>query len=83
MKIIKRKIEKTVEPIVIGNNDINTYLPYCQASFNSDGNITLRNYDRANKDKDEIIILSNSETDALFELFSQMSRKNKNYTLPF
>lgn len=83
MKIIKRKMETPTEPIAIGNDDRDTYLPHCQASFNSDGNITLRNYDRANKDNDEIIILSNSETDALFELFSQMSRKNKNYTLPF
>ena len=55
----------------------------CQAAFNSDGNITLRNYDREDKDKDEIIILSNKETHALFALFSRIGQKNKNYDLPF
>lgn len=44
----------------------------CQASFNSDGNITLRNYNRQDKDKDEIIILSRDETNALFALFSKI-----------
>ena len=65
------------------NNNIDEYLPRCQASFNSDGNITLRNYDNSNKNNDEIIILSNSETEALFLLFSRMGQKNRNYTLPF
>ena len=64
------------------SNNIDEYLPYCQASFNSDGNITLRNYDNSNKDKDEIIILSNSETEALFLLFWRMEQKHRNYTLP-
>jgi hypothetical protein len=59
------------------------YLPRCQASFNSDGSITLRNYDNGNKNNDEIIILSNSETEALFALFSRIGKKNKNYGLPF
>ncbi len=72
-----------VEQMVIGNDNIDTYLPYCQASFNSDGNITLRNYDRSNKNKDEIIILSQSETTALFELFSKMGQMRNNYNLPF
>lgn len=55
----------------------------CQASFNSDGNITLRNYNGQDKDKDEIIILSSHETNALFNLFSKIGQKNKNYDLPF
>lgn len=78
MKIIKRKM-------FIEEKDHNTdkYLTCCQASFNSDGNITLRNYDRSNKNSDEIIILSKVETDALFALFSSIGQKNKNYTLPF
>ena len=59
------------------------YLSHCQASFNSDGVITLRNYARSNKDKDEIIILSNTETEAIFALFSRIGQKNKNYDLPF
>ena len=71
------------EKIKTAENNIDKYLPYCQASFNSDGNITLRNYDRSNKNNDEIIILSNTETEALFALFSRIGQKNKNYDLPF
>ena len=82
MILIKRNMN-TEEISKTANDNINEYLPYCQASFNSDGNITLRNYDRSNKNKDEIIILSDSETTALFALFSKMGQKNKNYGLPF
>lgn len=71
------------EQVTTADHNIDEYLPYCQASFNSDGNITLRNYDRSNKDKDEIIILSNSETEALFALFSRIGQKTKNHDLPF
>ena len=56
---------------------------YCQASFNSDGNITLRNYDIQNKNSDEIIILSAEETQALVKLFSEIGRMTRNNTLPF
>ena len=83
MKIIKRQMTTPVEQMVIGNDNIDTYLPYCQASFNSDGNVTLRNYDRSNKNRDEIIILSQSETKALFDLFSKMGQMCNNYNLPF
>lgn len=83
MKIIKRQMEIPAEQLLIGDDNRDVYLPYCQASFNSDGNITLRNYDRSNKNKDEIIILSNSETKALFELFSKIGEKLKDYSLPF
>lgn len=83
MKIIKRQMTIPAEQMVIGDDNRDTYLPHCQASFNSDGNITLRNYDRSNKNKDEIIILSQSETKALFELFSKMGQKYKSYDLPF
>lgn len=82
MILIKRNMN-TEEISKTANDNINDYLPYCQASFNSDGNITLRNYDRSNKNKDEIIILSDIETAALFALFSKMGQKNKNYGLPF
>lgn len=82
MIVIKRTMNAE-EIVKTADNNINQYLPYCQASFNSDGNITLRNYDRSNKNKDEIIILSNSETEALFALFSKIGQKNKNYDLPF
>lgn len=83
MKVIKRLMEIPAEQLVIGDDNRDVYLPHCQASFNSDGNITLRNYDRSNKNKDEIIILSNSETKALFELFSKMGETLKNYSIPF
>lgn len=73
----------TDEAVRTANDNINEYLPYCQASFNSDGNITLRNYDRSDKNKDEIIILSESETNAIFALFNKMMNKSKQYDLPF
>lgn len=76
MKIIKRSM--TVDETVKDNG-----FQQCQASFNSDGNITLRNYNSFNKNNDEIIILSSAETEALFKLFSQIGQKNKNYDLPF
>ena len=71
------------DAIKTANDTIEEYLPYCQASFNSDGNITLRNYDRSDKNKDEIIILSESETRALFALFSKMMNTSKSYEIPF
>lgn len=79
MKAIKRNM--IPEQLTI--TEEHEHFPHCQASFNSEGNITLRNYDRSNKDKDEIIILSNSETEALFSLFSKIGRKCKNIDLPF
>lgn len=82
MKVIKRNMIPE-QIAIMADHNIDEYLPYCQASFNSDGNITLRNYDRSNKNKDEIIILSESETKALFTLFSKMGQKYKYYDLPF
>lgn len=82
MIVIKRNMNAE-EIVKTANNNIDQYLPYCQASFNSDGNITLRNYDRSNKNKDEIIILSDRETDALFALFSKIGQKHRNFDLPF
>ncbi|MBO5408917.1 MAG: hypothetical protein J6A61_05945 [Clostridia bacterium] len=82
MKILKRNNNVT-ESISTADHNQDEYLPNCQASFNSDGCVTLRNYDRSDRSKDEIIILSTSETEALFELFSRISLKLKNHTLPF
>lgn len=79
---IKRNMAVT-ECEKAANDNIDAYLPYCQASFNSDGHITMRNYDKSNKNNDEIIILSNSETEALFALFSRIGQKEKKYDLPF
>jgi hypothetical protein len=71
------------EAIRTAEDNIDEYLPYCQASFNSDGNLTLRNYDRSNKDKDEIIIFSETETKALFALFARMKDVRQSCNLPF
>lgn len=51
----------------------------CQASFNSDGNLTLRNYSHYDKNKDEIIIFSHEETQAILKLL----RQAKENDLPF
>ena len=63
--------------------DKSQYSLYCQASINSDGAITLRNYDINDKDSDEIIILSAEETQAIINLFSQLGKMIKNNNLPF
>ena len=78
MKIIDR--EMTVKETITdkSNNSL-----YCQASFNSDGNITLRNYDIHNKNSDEIIILSAEETQAIIELFAKMKAMVHLNGLPF
>ena len=67
MKLIDRemKIKETI------SNKSNTSL-FCQASYNSDGVLTLRNYNIENKDSDEIIILSREETLAIIKLFREM-----------
>lgn len=78
MKIIKREMTTT---------DTYTGIEYfngkCQASLNSDGNITLRNYNSGDKNDDEIIILSDSETRAIFELFGKMNDLNLKCNLPY
>lgn len=78
MKVIKR------EMIVKESNENKNSLHLdCQASFNSDGVITIRNYNAMNKNDDEIIILSKSETKAILQLFSQIGSIEKSYNLPF
>jgi hypothetical protein len=77
MKIIDR--EMTVKEIVTDKSNHQ----HCQASFNSDGNITLRNYNYGNKNSDKIIVLSAEETQAIIQLFSRLSVITKNNTLPF
>lgn len=64
MKLIDREM-KVVEAITAKGN----HLLQCQASFNSDGVLTLRNYNIEDKNSDEIIILSREETEAIVELF--------------
>lgn len=64
MKIIDREM-KVVESITSKSN----HSLECQASFNSDGVLTLRNYNRTDKNSDEIIVLSREETEAIIALF--------------
>lgn len=77
MKLIDR--EMVVKQSITEKS--NTSL-YCQASFNSDGNITLRNYNINNKNSDEIIILSAEETQAIIKLFCEIGKITKQ-SLPF
>lgn len=46
----------------------------CQASFNSDGKIVLRNYNTYDKNNDEILILSSNETEAIIRLFKEIAK---------
>lgn len=78
MKIIDREI--TVKETITEKS--NTAL-YCQASFNSNGVLTLRNYDISNKNSDEIIILSVEETQAVIKLFYEIGAMKTSMGLPF
>lgn len=78
MKIIEREMSTKTTITDKSNNSL-----YCQASFNSDGVITLRNYDIHNKNSDEIIILSAEETQAIIELFGKMKAMIHLNGLPF
>ena len=64
MKIIDREMK-----VIESCTDKSNYSLKCQASFNSDGVLTLRNYNMKNKNSDEIIIFSREETNAIIELF--------------
>lgn len=59
----------------------------CQASFNNNGNIVLRNYDSTCKEhrskNDEIVILSRQETEAVFDLVRTMAQICGIKDLPF
>lgn len=77
MILIDRKME-VVESISRKSN----FCLDCQASFNSDGVLTLRNYNREDKTADEIIILSREETEAIVNLFKAMKGLG-NLDVPF
>ena len=64
MKIINREMKVNESITDKSNNSLN-----CQASFNSDGVLTLRTYNQWDKNSDEIIIFSREETLAIVELF--------------
>ena len=79
--MIIRKREMISKEITTGEDNLDVYLPYSQASISSDGFLTLRNYDKSNKDKDEIYIFSREETQAIFNLFTKINELRKD--LPF
>lgn len=74
-------IERESQARVITTDKEGKNLLICQASINSDGNITLRNYNACNKNSDEIIILSDKETQAIFKLMKVIG--NNSNDLPF
>lgn len=76
---LERKLEitaKTKDPIVNKAS---------QASFNSNGKIVLRNYNKFgdSKNEDEIYIFSEYETQAIIELFKRISSITQDKNLPF
>lgn len=71
MVVLKREMNSTENYIS------QTYNNKCQASINSDGTITLRIYDVENEEKDEIIILSEDETNAIFDLMNMIDEKKQ------
>jgi hypothetical protein len=74
MKIINRKMESTETKTAMDSAGRS------QASFNSNGCLVLRNYNEYGKDNDEIILLSETETNAIIRLFQKL----KSYDiLPF
>lgn len=56
-----------------------------QVSLNSEGCLTLRKYDNNNKDRDEIIIFTQAETQEIVKLFKKFNFLCGNRTdeLPF
>ena len=74
MQIIKREIKSDI-------SEVTTRL-HCQASFNSDGVITLRHYNPYEKGTDDIIVFSDGETKAIINLFRKIDDRFK-VDLPF
>ena len=72
MKIINREI--TADVITTDKSQSSLF---CQASFNSDGFITLRNFNIPDKNSDEIILLSAEETQAIIQLFSKLANMSR------
>ena len=75
MKVIERQMQVTETA------QKNNYA-HSQASINSDGCITVRNFSLCNKNADEIIIFTREETKAIFNLFNRLSEMGKDW-LPF
>lgn len=78
MVVLKREINSTES-----YKSKQCYNYECQASINSNGMITLRIYDTENREKDEIVVLSKKETDAIFDLMYKIHEKTNKNNLPF
>lgn len=72
---IKRKMDATKSFIGTGN--------LCQASFNSDGNLTIRHHNSMNDNEDIITVLNEQETRAIIRLFQKMKELHIINELPF
>ena len=68
---------------VANTTNKSSYSSLCQASINSNGCITLRNYNPDSRDSDEIIILSSKETLAIVKLFKEIKRLENYQDLSF
>ena len=75
MQIIKRKMSATKETTVECGR--------VQASFNSDGRITLRTTNGIEEDGDMIVVLSHEETSAIVTLFREIKCTLRVQDLPF
>lgn len=75
MNIIKRKMTSEIDRVEERAS--------CQASFNSDGVLTLRHKSQHDPNNDIIIVLSRSETNAILDLFRQIKGKFNIPDLPF
>ena len=63
----------------ISRGEVESHHQHCQAAINSDGKITLRCYSSGH-DEEKMLILSQTETNAIFELFRILKNEN---SLPF
>ena len=75
MQIIKRKMSATKETTEECGR--------VQASFNSDGHITLRTTNGIEEDGDMIVVLSHEETSAIVTLFREIKCTLRVQDLPF
>ena len=66
MKTIAREMNANITDTGKGE-----HLPFSQASFNSHGCLTIRNYNPSRLDTDVIVCLNETETKAVFDLFKR------------
>ena len=69
MKSLKRSMN-----VDITDTEKGEFLPFSQASFNSHGCLTIRNYNPSSKSEDIIICLNETETKAVLDLFKRFKQ---------